>query len=183
MKYGLFGTVATAGAVGLLLASSVLAQEHQWAGRTLGDLEQTIHERLAVLPSHGVFDTLNFEVRGKTVILSGYVVKERTAERAVRAVKQLDGVESVVNHIEALPSSQRDDVLRKKLYRAIFEGTPGPGQGVYAGTLIQIVVKNGFVTLEGVVNSDALRSAIHLKAAHVTAQLADNLRVGTDQTR
>jgi len=39
----------------LFAASAVFAQEHKWAGRQLNDLEWTIHERLAVLPYHGVF--------------------------------------------------------------------------------------------------------------------------------
>jgi hyperosmotically inducible protein len=175
-------SIATAGAVALLLSFGALAQEHKWAGRTLDDLEQTIHERLEVLPMHGVFDTLNFEVQGKTVTLSGFVVKESIAEKAVRAVKQLDGVENVVNHVEVLPSSHRDDVLRKNLYRAIFENTD-PGMGAYAGTAIHIIVKNGYVTLEGVVNSEVDRSAIYLKAVHTTAHVTDNLRVRPEQSR
>jgi BON domain-containing protein len=183
MKKNFLRTVVTAGAVALLLAFCALAQEHKWAGRTLDDLEQTIHERLAVLPYHGIFDTLNFEVQGKTVILSGYVVKESIAEKAARAVKRLDGVENVVNHVEVLPSSQRDDALRKNVYRAIFENTPGPGEGPYAGTAIHIIVKNGFVTLEGVVNSDADRSAIYVKTLNVTTHVTDNLRVRPEPSR
>jgi hypothetical protein len=38
----------------LLATLCALAQDHKWAGRTLDPLEWTIHERLAVLPSHGV---------------------------------------------------------------------------------------------------------------------------------
>jgi hypothetical protein len=168
--------VATGGSVALLLVFGALAQEHKWAGRTLDDLEQTIHERLSVLPFHGVFDTLDFEVQGKTVVLSGYVLKESIAEKAVRAVKQLQGVEDVINHVQVLPSSQRDDALRKGLYRTIFENA-GPGEGVYAGSSIHIIVKNGSVALEGVVNSDADRSAVYVKALQVTAHVTDNLRV------
>lgn len=49
---------ATTGVVARLPPFCALAQERKWAGRTLDDLEQTIHERLAVLPMHGVFDAL-----------------------------------------------------------------------------------------------------------------------------
>lgn len=181
MKKNLLKIAFQLGSVGLLLASSTLAQEHKWAGRTLDDLEQTIHERLPVLPFHGVFNTLNFEVQGKTVVLSGYVAKESIAEKAVRVVRQLDGVENVVNHVEVLPSSRRDDALRKSLYRSIFENSPGPDQGLYGDAAIHIVVKNGFVTLEGVVNSDADRGAIYSRAVHATPHVTDNLRVRTGQ--
>lgn len=179
MKNRILRKVAAAGSVALLFALGALAQEHKWAGRTLDDVEQTVHERLAVLPFHGVFDTLDFEVQGKTVILSGYVLKESIAEKAVRAVKQLEGVGNVVNQIQVLPSSRRDDVLRKNLYRAVFENTAGPGEGIYAGASVHIIVNNGAVTLEGVVNSDADRSAIYVKALQVTARVTDNLRVSS----
>jgi osmotically-inducible protein OsmY len=126
-----------------------------------------------------VFDTLNFEVQGKSVILSGQVVKESVKERAERAVKRIDGVESVVNHIEILPSSRRDDALRANLYRAIYQGaTPAEVDGG-SPPFVHIIVKDGSVTLEGVVRSDADRSAIYVKALNVTAHVTDKLRVST----
>jgi hyperosmotically inducible periplasmic protein len=164
----------------LLLAFCASAQEHKWAGRTLDGLEQSIHDRLAALPYHGVFDTVNFELQGKTVVLTGFVVKDTFPERAVRALKQIDGVEQVVNHLEVLPSSRRDDVLRKNIYQAVFEDGSGPGEGAYAGSAIHIVVKNGFVTLEGVVNSDAARNDIQVKTMRVVPHVVNNLRVSPD---
>ena len=176
MKKKLSKWVQAAGVL-LLFTLGAFAQDHKWAGRTLDDLEQTIHDRLAVLPYHGVFDTINFQVHGKTVILTGSVVKASVPEKAVKAVKQLDGVETVVNRIEVLPSSRRDDALRKNLYHAIFENTAGPGSGAYDGAAIHIIVKNGSATLEGVVSSDADRSDIQLKTVHVIPHVTNNLRV------
>ena len=63
------------GCVALFVALPILAQEHKWAGRTLNDLEWRIHEELAMVPFHGVFDTLRFELNGKTVTLMGQVVR------------------------------------------------------------------------------------------------------------
>jgi hyperosmotically inducible protein len=74
-----------------------------------------------VLPLKGVFDTLNFEVKGKTVTLSGQVVNERVKQNAEHVVGRLPGVESVVNQIEVLPSSRRDQTLRVNMYRAIYQ--------------------------------------------------------------
>ncbi len=122
-KGSLQRSVRIAGAA-LLAAFCALAQEHRWAGRTLDDFEWIIHERLASLPFHGVFDLLRFEVQGKTVILSGQVIKDSVKQNAERAIRQLNGVERVVNHIEVLPSSRRDDVLRTNLYHAIYESQP-----------------------------------------------------------
>lgn len=175
MKRASLKRISTIGFASLLAALSAVAQEHQWAARTLDDIESTIHERLAVLPYHGVFDTLRFEVQGKTVILSGQVIKDSVKQNAERAVRRLNGVESVINHIEVLPSSRRDDALRMNLYRAIYENQPLEGYG--ADTSIHIIVKNGFVSLEGVVKSEADRGTVHTRALKVTAHVADNLRV------
>lgn len=157
------------GTVTLLAALSVSAQDHKWAGRPLEILEWTVHEKLAALPSYGVFDTIRFEVQGNTVILSGQVVRESVKQNAERMVNKLDGVGSVVNHIEVLPSSRRDDALRMNVYRAIYGKQPAPP--------IHIIVKDGWVTLEGVVDSETDRSMVRLRALNATAHLSDNLRV------
>lgn len=124
MKNNLLRRLSKIGCAALLAALSAWAQEHRWAGRTLNDLEWTVHERLAVLPFHGVFDTLDFEVQGKIVTLSGQVLKDSVKQSAERVVRQINGVESVVNKIEVLPSSRRDDALRMNVYRAIYEKSP-----------------------------------------------------------
>src|SRR5579862_4153363 len=169
-------TISRIGGTALLAALSLMAQEHKWAGRTLDNFEWQVHEKLAAVPSHGVFDTIRFEVQGKNVTLSGKVVKETVKDKAERAVKELNGVETVVNNIEVLPSSRRDDALRMNVYRALYEG--GPEQyGSDPVPPVHIIVKDGWVTLEGVVNSEADRSMAHLRALKVTAHVSDNLRV------
>ena len=66
--------LAGIGSAILLTAIPGLAQEQKSAGRTLEGLEWRIHEELAMLPYHGVFDTLRFELQSKTVTLAGQVV-------------------------------------------------------------------------------------------------------------
>jgi hyperosmotically inducible protein len=169
------------GFAAVLTATYALAQQHKWAGRTLDDLEWAIHEKLAVLPAQGVFDTLRFEVQGKTITLSGLVVNKSVKENAELAVRQVDGVEGVVNNIEVLPVSRRDDALRMNVYRAIYEKAPLEKYGTRSTPTVHIIVKDGWVTLEGVVDSDADRSAVHLRALNVTAHVSDNLRVAAEQ--
>jgi hyperosmotically inducible periplasmic protein len=180
MKNNLLRRLSKIGCAALLAALSARAQEHRWAGRTLNDLEWTVHERLAVLPFHGVFDTLDFEVQGKIVTLSGQVLKDSVKQSAERVVRQINGVESVVNKIEVLPSSRRDDALRMNVYRAIYEKSPLEKYGTRAAPPIHIIVRNGWVTLEGVVDSDADRSMVHLRALKVTAHVSDHLRVAQE---
>lgn len=123
MKRTMSVRLARIAALLALATICTFAQVHPWAGRPLDSLEWSIHDRLAALPSHGVFDTVGFEVQGKTVTLSGQVLKESAKQNAERAVAKLPGVEKVVNTIEVLPSSRRDDALRMNVYRAIYEDT------------------------------------------------------------
>ena len=168
-----FGRIAAITFAALLAAGCAIAQEHKWAARSLDNVEWAVHEKLAVLPFYGVFDTVRFEVQGDTVTLSGSVVKESVKHNAERAVKQVSGVQKVVNNIELLPSSRRDDALRTNLYRAIYAEQSPNG----AVPSVHIIVKNGWALLEGVVDSEAERSTIMGRALNVTAHVSDNLRV------
>jgi hyperosmotically inducible periplasmic protein len=181
MKNNLMQTISRIGCAALFVAFCASAQEHPWAGRTLDNFEWTIHEKLAVLPSYGVFDTVRFETQGKTVTLSGQVVKESVKQNAERMVKQLEGVEKVMNHIEVLPSSRRDDALRMNVYRAVYETQPLEKYGTRGSPSIHIIVKDGWVTLEGVVDSDADRSLVHVRALKASAHVSDNLRVAPEE--
>jgi BON domain len=181
MKNNLLKKMSMIGCGMLFAAVGAFGQEHPWAGRTLDSFEWRIHERLAVLPSYGVFDTVRFEVQGRTVILSGQVMKESLKQNAERMVQRVDGVESVINKIEVLPSSRRDDALRMNVYRAIYEKQPLEKYGTRAAPPVHIIVKNGWVTLEGVVDSDADRSLVHLRALKTTAHVSDNLRVAPEE--
>lgn len=177
MKKNFVRTILTAATAVVLTVGFAAAQEHKWAGRALDNVEWAVHEKLAVLPSYGVFDTIRFETEGSMVTLSGSVVKEDVKDNAERAVKQVAGVHKVVNNIEVLPSSRGDDALRINLYRAIYAEQALDNYGRGQASPVHIIVKNGWATLEGVVGSDAERNSIRNRALKVTAHLFDNLRV------
>lgn len=172
----------SAGLVCALLYASLFAfaQEHKWAGRTLSGLEWRIHEELVMVPFHGVFDTVRFELWDNTVILSGQVLRESVKMNAERVVKRLDGVESVVNQIEVLPSSRRDDAIRMNVYRAIYRKDSLEQYGTRALPPIHIIVKDTHVTLEGVVDSEADRNTAYARALKVALHVTNNLRVASE---
>ncbi len=161
----------------LIAALCASGQDHKWAGRTLDGFEWTIHETLAGLPSYSVFDTVRFEVQGKNVVLSGQVVDAGLKESAELTLRKISGVENVANNIEVLPASKSDTALRMNVYRAIYEKQALEKHGTRTTAPIHIIVKNGWVSLEGVVNSDADRNSAHLQTLKVTAHVSDNLRV------
>jgi hyperosmotically inducible periplasmic protein len=120
-----------------------------------GDESKIIKEvrhALVTLPYYGVFDDLAFRVNGGTVTLGGAVAQPVLKSNAEKAVKRVEGVDKVVNELEVLPLSPMDDQIRRTVYRAIY-GDPALSDryGFRAVPSIHIIVKNGHVTLEGVV--------------------------------
>jgi hyperosmotically inducible protein len=127
------------------------------------NLIREVRHQLVMLPYYSVFDNLAYKVDGDTVTLEGQVVRPTLKSDAEGVVKNLDGVGRVVNNIEVLPLSPMDDQIRRAVYRTIF-GEPGLSR--YAESAvpsIHIIVKNGTVTLEGVVDSDGDKNLVNIR--------------------
>jgi osmotically-inducible protein OsmY len=138
-----------------------------------------VHHQLALLPRYSIFDNLEYSVSGATVTLQGQVVHATIKDDAANAVKKIEGVEKVVNNIEILPLSPDDDQIRMAEYHAIysFPSLEKYALGSYAA--IHIVVKNGHVSLEGVVDSQADKDAASIRAKGVpnVFSVDNNLKV------
>ena len=142
-------------------------------------ITREVRHELLMLPYFGVFDYVAYKVDGYNVTLLGQVVRPTLKSDAENVVKHIEGVEKVDNQIEVLPPSSIDDRLRLRLFRAIY-GFPGLQKyelGVQKP--IRIIVKNGHVTLEGVVDSDADKNLAGLRANGVsgTFSVTNNLQV------
>jgi hyperosmotically inducible protein len=114
-----------------------------------------VREELVTLPFYSLFDNLTYKVQDGKVVLMGQVVRPTLKTSAERVVKDIEGVQTVENQIEVLPVSPNDDRIRLAVYRAIYSK---PGLDMYAlraVPTIHIIVKNGHVTLEGAVASEA----------------------------
>jgi hyperosmotically inducible protein len=131
-------------------------------------IAKEVRHQLVMLPYLNVFDNLAYSVNGYDVTLKGQVTNPALKKDAERAVKQIEGVEKVDNQIEVLPTSSMDDGLRLKLYRAIygFDGLEKYAMPVIKP--IRIIVKNGNVTLEGVVDNPADKNLAGLRANGVS---------------
>jgi hyperosmotically inducible periplasmic protein len=127
-------------------------------------LYKEVRHQLVMLPWYSVFDNLAYKVDGDKVTLYGEVTRPVLKSDAEAAVKSIEGVASVVNNIEVLPLSPMDDQLRRAVYRAIY-GDPGLSRySVQAVPSIHIIVKNGNVTLEGVVDNETDKNLAGLRA-------------------
>jgi hyperosmotically inducible protein len=127
-------------------------------------LAERVRHELVMLPYYNVFDNLSFRVDGNTVTLFGEVTRPTLKSDAEHVVKRLEGVDRVVNHIEVLPLSPFDNRIRFATYRAIYGFEPLQRYGLGTQPSIRIIVKNGHVTLEGVVNNQSDRNIAALRA-------------------
>ena len=160
----------------------VFAQEQQQREippSAVARIQKEVRHELLMLPFETVFDNLAYRVDGYNVTLLGQVTNPAVKSSAGDAVKGIEGVEKVDNQIEVLPVSPMDDGLRRRLYRAIY-GYPSL-QRYSLGVLkpIRIIVKNGRVTLEGVVDTEADKNVAGIRANGVSGVFAvtNNLAV------
>lgn len=127
-------------------------------------LRREVNHELTLVPWYTVFDILQYSVSGNDVTPTGSVVNPTLKSNAESSVKHIEGVEKVDNRIEVLPLSPIDDQIRRAEYRAIYSQPSLSRYSIGMLQSIHIIVKNGRVTLEGTVDSDADRSAANIYA-------------------
>jgi hyperosmotically inducible protein len=145
-------------------------------------LAKEVRHQLVMLPWYSVFDNLAYQVEGDKVILSGQVTRPTLKSDAEAAVKSIEGVASVVNNIEVLPLSPMDDQIRRAVYRAIYGDSGLSRYSIQAVPSIHIIVKNGHVVLEGVVDREADKNLAYLRVSAVpnVFSIRNNLLVAGD---
>lgn len=148
-----------------------------WSQNAVLRIEKEVRKQIVSLPQYGVFDDIHFGIQGKTIILNGQASRPSLQSSAENVVKKIEDVEAVDNRIEVLPLSPNDDRIRAAVYARIYSypalqkysSNRGGGQwlsltrrtmgitndppiGYHA---IHIIVKNGNVTLKGVVDNSS----------------------------
>jgi hyperosmotically inducible protein len=162
------------------LATLSLAQERdQASAKSQERITREVRHELLMLPYFGVFDYIAYKVDGYTVTLLGQVVRPTLKSDAENVVKHIEGVEKVDNQIEVLPVSPMDDGLRLRLYREIYGYPALEKYALGVQKPIRIIVKNGHVTLEGVVDNETDKNLAGLRANSVPGifSVTNNLRV------
>jgi len=157
MKKLVLGAYAVSLIFSMVALASPPIQDNQPAGalsqKSLDRLYKEVRHELVMLPYYGVFDNLAYKVDPDgTVTLLGQVARPTLKSDAENAVKRIEGVEKVFNNIEVLPTSINDDQIRRAVYRAIYGNDVLSQYQLRAVPPIHIIVKNGNVTLEGVVS-------------------------------
>jgi hyperosmotically inducible periplasmic protein len=114
------------------------------------------------------------------VTLMGHVVRPTLKTEAENAVKQIEGVSAVDDQVQVLPVSPMDDQLRRAVYRALYRDPVLSRYGMSALPSIHIIVNNGDVTLEGVVDSESDKNLANPRASSVPSvfSVTNNLALG-----
>lgn len=168
---------------GFLLASCAVAPSFASPADAVAPsnaaLSKSVRTSLVTLPFFSVFDNFEYQIVGDVVTLSGQVTRPSLRADAEAVVKRLPGVKSVVNNIETLPLSRFDDQVRLEAYRRIYGAAPLNRYAVQAVPPIHIIVKNGRITLKGVVATRMERNIAQIKANQVSNafSVANNLLV------
>ncbi len=148
-------------------------------------LAKEVRHQLVMLPWYSVFDNVAFRVEGERVTLMGLVTRPTLKSDAEGVVKSIEGVASVKNEIEVLPPSPMDDQLRRAVFRAVYSEGGLDRYAIQAIPSIHIIVKNGNVTLEGVVDSETDKNLANLRANQVpnVFSVKNNLVVAGDSKK
>jgi len=139
-----------------------------------------ITHEVRMYPRYTIWDNVAVRVREGDVELTGQVSQPFKKADLGRLAQSVAGVRSVTNRLEVLPTSFFDDRLRLQIARAIYRDPVLSRYAIQAVPPIHIIVDNGHVTLEGVVNTDMEKNVAGIRAGQAGlsfGQVTNNLRV------
>lgn len=172
MRNKLFAKLMTAA----LLAAGVAAA----ATYTDSELANKVAHEIRMYSHYTIWDNVNLRVRDGNVEISGQVSEPYKKADMQRLAQSVPGVASVTNNLEVLPLSSFDNRLRLQVARAIYRDAALSRYAIQAVPPIHIIVNNGHVTLEGVVNNELEKNVAGMRANSAGlsfGQVTNNLRV------
>ncbi|SPE25076.1 putative periplasmic or secreted lipoprotein [Acidobacteriia bacterium SbA2] len=129
--------------------------------------------------AYTVFDNINLQLQDGRLVVSGQVTQPFKKSDIGNFLAHIKGVTELDDNLEVLPTSQFDDRLRLAVARAIYRDPFFVHYADQALPPIHIVVKNGNVTLEGVVANqlDRAKADADARLAATYFNFTDNLRL------
>lgn len=115
------------------------------------ELNEKIRHQIAMMPYISEFDFISFTESQGEVILTGWTIRQTNRNEAANAVRNIPGVETVVNNIDVLPLGTMDMQLRAAARAALQQQLSRYFWG--SGSDIKIIVKNGEIILLGTVSN------------------------------
>jgi hyperosmotically inducible periplasmic protein len=128
-------------------------------------LVNKVRHEIVMYSHYTIFDDIKFRVNQGDVELDGAVTQPYKKSDLGKIVQKIPGVTSVTNDLKVLPVSTMDDRLRIQVARAIYRDSTLSTLAYQALPPIHIIVDNGHVTLEGVVNNDMQKQIAGVRAS------------------
>jgi hyperosmotically inducible protein len=150
------------------------------APRTDTQIADKVAHEMRMYSRYTIWDNIAVRVREGDVELTGQVSQPFKKADLGRLAQRVPGVRSVTNQLEVLPTSFFDDRLRLQVARAIYRDPVLSRYAIQSVPPIHIIVDNGHVTLEGVVNNDMEKNVAGIRAGQAGlsfGQVTNNLRV------
>jgi hyperosmotically inducible protein len=129
---------------------------------------------------YSIWDNVSVRVNEGALELMGQVNQPYKKQDLQRIVQKVPGVSSVTNQLEVLPLSPFDDSLRLRVARAVYSDPALSRYGIQAVPPIHIIVRNGHVSLEGVVNNQLEKNLAFARASSAGLSFGaveNNLRI------
>jgi hyperosmotically inducible periplasmic protein len=127
-------------------------------------LAKEVRHEIVMYSHYTIFDDIKFRVNQGQVELEGSVTQPYKKSDLGKIVQQIPGVTSVTNDVKVLRLSTMDDRLRMQVARAIYRDPTLSTLAFQALPPIHIIVDNGHVTLEGVVNNSMQKQIAGMRA-------------------
>jgi hyperosmotically inducible protein len=141
-------------------------------------LEQA-RRQIVTYYGYGIFDNVVLQAEGDKLFVSGQVTQPLKKRDIGNILVRVRGVTVLENDLEVLPNSFFDDRLRLAVARAIYADPFFVHYAMQALPPVHIIVKNGDVTLEGVVATplDRTKAEMAARLAGTSFSVTNNLRV------
>jgi hyperosmotically inducible protein len=143
-------------------------------------LAAKVAHEIRMYPWYSIWDNVNVRVTSGNVDLMGQVSQPYKKTDMERLIDRIPGVNSVANDLQVLPLSNMDDQLRRQVARAIYRDAVLSRYAIQPVPPIHIIVDNGHVTLEGVVNTEMEKNVAGIRASGAGLSFGpviNNLRV------
>jgi len=153
---------------------------------TDADIAAKLGHEIRMYSRYTIWDNVNLHVSNGAVELTGAVSQPFKKNDLGRIARDVPGVRSVTNDLKVLPLSPMDDRLRLQVARAIYGDRSLSRYAYQALPPIHIIVDNGHVTLEGVVNNAMEKQIAGMRASAAGLSfgpVVNNLRVENPGSR
>jgi hypothetical protein len=176
MKSRLIGNVLLAAA---LAAGVAMAKTNPQALTGDAAIAQKAAHEVRSYAYYSLWDDVGIRVKNGTVQLIGEVTQPWKKDTLGKLIGRINGVSAVDNELKVAPLSSFDDGIRLQVARAIFRDPAMSMYSIQPVPPIHILVDNGHVTLEGVVQTPMEKeiAGIRANSAMTFGMVTNNLRV------